>query len=95
MKRRNCSPHTVKNYLSIIRHLVIWLDVLLEDATHLTISRYIDHLMRNRLAPQTINCHVNCIRQFYHYLRDEEGLAIAHPVLGATSRRCLVLYPGI
>jgi len=80
LKRRNCSPHTVKNYLSIIRHFVIWLDVLLEDATHLTISRYIDHLMRNRLAPKTINCHVNCIRQFYHYLRDEEGLAIAHPV---------------
>jgi site-specific recombinase XerD len=80
LKRRNYSPNTVKNYLNIIRHFVIWVDVPLEDATHLTISHYIDRLMRNRLAPKTINCHVNCIRQFYHYLCDEEGLAIANPV---------------
>ena len=80
MKRRNYSPNTVKNYLNIIKHFVIWVDVPLEDATHLTISHYIDRLMRNRLAPKTINCHVNCIRQFYHYLRDEGELAIANPV---------------
>ena len=80
MKRRNYSPNTVKNYLNLIRHFVIWVDVPLEDATHLTISHYIDRLMRNRLAPKTINCHVNCIRQFYHYLRDGEGLAITNPV---------------
>jgi site-specific recombinase XerD len=70
----------VKNYLNLIRHFVIWVDVPLEDATYLTISHYIDRLMRKRLAPKTINCHVNCIRQFYHYLRDEEGLAITNPV---------------
>ncbi len=70
----------MKNYLNIIRHFVIWVDVPLENATHLTISYYIDRLMKNRLAPKTINCHVNCIRQFYHYLRDEEGLAITNPV---------------
>ena len=80
MKRRNCSPNTVKNYLNIIRHFVIWVDVPLEEATHLTISHYIDHLMRKRLAPKTINCHVNCIRQFYHYLREEEGVAIPNPI---------------
>ena len=80
MKRRNCSPNTVKNYLNIIKHFVIWVDVPVEDATHLTISLYIDHLMRKRLAPKTVNCHVNCIRQFYHYLHDEEGLAIINPV---------------
>jgi site-specific recombinase XerD len=70
----------VKNYLNIIKHFVVWVDVPVENVTHLTISHYIDHLMRNRLAPKTINCHVNCIRQFYHYLRDEEGLAITNPV---------------
>lgn len=70
----------MKNYLNIIKHFVIWVDVPVEDVTHLTISIYIDHLMRKRVAPKTINCHVNCIRQFYHYLRDEEGLAIANPV---------------
>jgi len=80
LKRRNCSPNTVKNYLNIIKHFVIWVDVPVEDATHLTISVYIDHLMRKRLAPKTVNCHVNCIRQFYHYLHDEEGLAIINPV---------------
>ena len=80
MKRRNYSPNTVKNYLNSIRHFVLWVDVPLEDVTHLTISHYIDHLMRNRLAPKTINCHVNCIRQFYHHLCDEEGLAITNPV---------------
>ena len=80
MKRRNCSPNTVKNYLNIIKHFVVWVDVPVEDAAHLTISHYIDHLMRKRLAPKTVNCHVNGIRQFYHYLREEEGVAIANPV---------------
>ena len=36
--------------------------------------------MRKRLAPKTVNCHVNGIRQFYHYLREEEGLAITNPI---------------
>jgi site-specific recombinase XerD len=70
----------VKNYLNLIKHFVIWLEVPVEDATHFTISHYIDHLMRKRRAPKTVNCHVNCIRQFYHYLRDEEGVAITNPV---------------
>jgi site-specific recombinase XerD len=80
LKRRNCAPNTVKNYLNLIKHFVIWLEVPVEDATHFTISHYIDHLMRKRRAPKTVNCHVNCIRQFYHYLRDEEGVAITNPV---------------
>jgi len=70
----------VKNYLNIIKHFVIWLDVPVEGAAHTTISHYVDHLMRKRLAPKTVNCHVNCIRQFYHYLREEEGVAFPHPV---------------
>lgn len=80
MKRRNCSPNTVKNYLNAIKHFVIWLDVPVEEATHAKVSRYIDYLMRKRLKPKTINCHLNSIRQFYHYLREEEGLAVANPV---------------
>jgi site-specific recombinase XerD len=80
LKRRNCSPNTVKNYLNVIKHFVVWLDVPVEDAAHLTVSRYIDYLMRKRLAPKTVNCHLNCIRQFYHYLREEEGVAITNPV---------------
>lgn len=80
MKRRNCSPNTVKNYLHAVRSFVIWLDVPLESVTHATVSCYIDHLMRKRLKPKTINCHVNRISQFYHYLHEEENVAIVHPV---------------
>jgi len=87
LKRRNCSPTTVKNYLNIIKHFVVWLDVPVEDATHGTIAHYIDHLMRKRLAPKTVNCHVNGIRQFYHYLREEEGVAITNPVRKSHSQK--------
>jgi site-specific recombinase XerD len=80
LKRRNYAPNTVKNYLNIIKHFVIWLDVPVEDATHPTISRYVDYLMRKRMAPKTVNCHLNGIRQFYHYLREEEGMAITNPI---------------
>ena len=27
LKRRNHSPHTVKNYLNRVKHFVVWLDV--------------------------------------------------------------------
>jgi len=80
LKRRNCSPHAVKNYLNLIKHFIIWLDVPVEAVTHVTVSRYIEHLMRKRLAPKTVNCHLNGIRQFYHYLGDEEGLRMTNPV---------------
>ena len=80
LKRRNCAPNTVKNYLSLIRHFVIWVDVPVEEVTPATVSGYIDHLMRKRMAPKTINCHLDGIRQFYHYLREEEGLTLANPV---------------
>jgi site-specific recombinase XerD len=80
LKRRNCSPHSVKNYLNLIRHFILWLDVPVEQVTHTTVSRYIEHLMRKRLAPKTINCHLNGLRQFYHYLREEEGVVITHPI---------------
>jgi site-specific recombinase XerD len=80
LKRRNCAPNTVKSYLNIITHFVVWVDVPVEEATHTTVSRYIDHLMKKRLAPKTINCHLDGIRQFYHYLKEEEGMAITNPI---------------
>jgi site-specific recombinase XerD len=80
LKRRNCSPNTVKNYLNIIKHFVIWVDVPVEEVTHTIVSCYIDHLMRKRLAPKTVNCHLNSIRQFYHYLREEEGVTMTNPI---------------
>jgi site-specific recombinase XerD len=80
LKRRNCAPNTVKNYLNMIKHFVIWVDVPMEDVTHATVSRYIDYLMKKRLAPKTVNCHLDGIRQFYHYLKEEEGMAITNPI---------------
>jgi site-specific recombinase XerD len=80
LKRRNCSPNTVKSYLSAIRSFVLWLDVPIESVTHAKVSHYIDELMRRRLKPKTINCQLNVIRQFYHFLRDEGVLDIANPV---------------
>ena len=66
--------------MNTIKSYVVWLDVPLESVTHATVSNYIDYLMRKRLGPKTINCHLNSIRQFYHYLREEEHLAITNPV---------------
>ena len=80
MKRRNCAPNTVKNYLNIIKHFVIWIDVPVEEVTHTTVSRYIDYLMEKRLAPKTVNCHLDGIRQFYHYLKEEEDMLINNPI---------------
>lgn len=80
MKRRNCAPNTVKSYLNMIKHFVIWVDVPVEEVTHATVSRYIDYLMKKRLAPKTINCHLDSLRQFYHYLKEEEEMAITNPI---------------
>ena len=63
-----------------MKSFVVWLAVPLENVTHATVSYYIDYLMRKRLEPKTINCHLNCIRQFYHYLREEEGVAMTNPI---------------
>jgi site-specific recombinase XerD len=70
----------VKNYLNALKQFVIWLDVPVEEVTHAKISQYIDHLMLRRLKPKTINCHINSIRQFYHYLRDEENVSAVNPI---------------
>ncbi len=80
LKRRNCSFNTVKNYLNALKSFVVWIDCPLEDVTHREVSRYIDFLLAKRRNPKTITCHVNSIRQFYHFLREEEGLASANPV---------------
>jgi site-specific recombinase XerD len=63
-----------------MKSFVVWLDVPLERVTHATVSHYIDYLMRKMLAPKTINCHLNSIRQFYHYLHEEEHRAITNPI---------------
>jgi site-specific recombinase XerD len=80
LKRRNVSPNTVKHYLSGLKHFVLWIDVRLEQVTHRKIMSYVDHLLGKRLKPKTINCYLNTICQFYHYLAEEEGIAVVNPV---------------
>ena len=80
LKRRNCSPNTLRSYLNDLKQFVVWVDQPIEQVTHQKIGDYIDHLLRKKLAPKTINCHLVTIRRFYDFLRDEEELAIDNPV---------------
>lgn len=63
-----------------LKHFVLWLDVPIEEVTYRKITEYIDYLLRRRLRPKTINCYLNTVCQFYHYLNEEEGVEIANPV---------------
>lgn len=80
LKRRNFSPHTVKNYLSTLKHFILWLDVAIEEVTNKKVLAYIDLLLDNNLKPKTINCYLDSIRGFYEYLSDEERLSMPNPV---------------
>lgn len=80
LKRRNFSPHTVKYYLNIIKQYVIWVDVALELATPEKVDMYIDHLLRKRMNPASINLYLVIIRVFYDYLRYEEKVVLTNPV---------------
>ena len=80
LKRRNYSHHTVKNYLNLLKHFVLWVDVPIEEVTYRKIAAYIDYLLAKGLAPKTINCHLIGIRGFYDYLSYEEGIELTNPV---------------
>jgi len=80
LKRRNCSAHTVKNYMHTLRQFVLWVNVPIEQVAGKKILGYIDHLRARRLQPKTINCHLDSIRGFYNYLIDEESLGMDNPV---------------
>lgn len=80
MKRRNYSPHTIKNYLNQLKHFLSWLNVPVEAASNGEIKGYIDYLLEQQKFPKTINCHLMAIRKFYNYLKEEEELPVADPV---------------
>ncbi len=87
LKRKNCSKHTVKNYMSTLKQFVLWVDVPIEQVTHKTVLSFMDHLLDKRLKPKTINCYLNSIRGFYEYLIEEEQVSISHPVKRGYSLR--------
>ncbi len=80
LKRRNCSAHTIRNYMNMLKQFVVWVDVPVEQATREKLTDYVDFLLYRKLKPKTINCHIGCIRAFYEYLQREEILKIANPV---------------
>ena len=80
LKRRNYSKYTIRNYMSTLRQFVIWLEVPIETVTHKKLMDFIDHLLRRRLKPKTINCYLDSIRGFYDYLIYDEQLQMQNPV---------------
>jgi site-specific recombinase XerD len=87
LKRRNYSPHTVKTYMNILRHFVLWVNVPIEEVDRSKLGEYTDHLMGKRLKPKTINCPVACIRVFYEFLYHEEEIKISNPVKKGSALR--------
>jgi site-specific recombinase XerD len=87
LKRKNCSEHTLRNYMSTLKQFVLWVDVPIEQVTHKTVLSFIDCLLDKRLKPKTINCYLNSIRGFYEYLIEEEQVPITHPVKRGYSLR--------
>lgn len=63
-----------------LKLFVIWLDVPIEETTYRKIVGYMDYLLGKRLKPKTVNCYLNSVRQFYHYLSEEEEVSIVNPV---------------
>ena len=87
LKRKNCSKHTLKNYMSTLTKFVLWVDVPIEEVTCKTILSFIDRLLNKWLKPKTINCYLNSIRGFYDYLIEEEQVPVTHPVKRGYSLR--------
>jgi len=87
LKRRNYSAHTIKNYMNILKHFVLWVNVPIEAVDHRKVAEYTDKLLSKRLKPKTINCHLACIRAFYHYLWHVEEIKIPNPVKRGSTLR--------
>jgi len=86
LRRKNCSSHTVKNYMNILTHFIGRLNVPLSQVTHREIGSYVDYLLRLRRKPKTITCHLQTIRLFFDYLIEEEGMKINNPVIRVSIR---------
>lgn len=87
MRRKNYSPHTVKNYLHRLHRFLVWIAVPVESVTNQDVRRYIDFMLEKKLAPQTINGHLIAIRGFYSYLKDEEARSLVNPAVTGMALR--------
>jgi site-specific recombinase XerD len=59
---------------------LVWVDVPIEEVTPKKLLAYRDYLLHRGLQPKTINCHLDSIRGFYHYLIEEEQVAMVNPM---------------
>jgi len=66
LKLRNYSPKTVKNYLYCLRNFFGFYKGNLRWVDTEVIKRFILKLQDDKLAPQTVNLHLNAIK-FYYY----------------------------
>lgn len=80
LKRKNYSRLTIRDYLSRLKQFVLWVDCPIEKVDRRKILAFIDSLLDRRLHPKTINCHLDTIRAFYKYLKEEEEVEIENPV---------------
>jgi site-specific recombinase XerD len=86
LRRKNCSSHTVKNYMNILQHFIRRLNVPLSQVTHREIGAYVDYLLSRRRKPKTITCHLQTIRLFFDYLIEEEEMKMNNPVIRVSIR---------
>jgi len=80
LKRKNCSDHTVRNYMNVLALFTDWLKRPVKEVRHSDVSAYTEYLLRRRRKPKTINCHLGTIRLFFDYLIDEEKAQVKNPV---------------
>jgi site-specific recombinase XerD len=85
LKRKNCSSHTVKNYMNILSHFTAWLTIPLYEVTRREVGLYVDHLLKKRLKPKTITCHLQAIRLFFDFVIDD-GVEMTNPVTKVSIR---------
>ena len=81
LKRKNFSPHTVKNYMNILSHFTDWLTIPLAEVTRREMGVYVDHLLRKRLIsrrPSPAICKRYGSSSTISY--DDEGMKMANPV---------------
>ena len=86
LKRKNCSPHTVKNYLNRIYQFTKWLRVSLPEVTRHEIGSYVDHLLKKRHTPKTIICHLQTLRLLcssVHKRRNVDSIVMRSPQLAS------------
>jgi len=66
--------------MNILSNFSGWLQLPVEDVTTRETDAYMEHLLRRRRKPKTINCHLGCIHAFYDYLIEDERMPLINPV---------------